>query len=256
MPRATPPDEPAGWPRAPRQLAAGRGAAWWSEGWRIFKASPVLWIGVIVVMMLVMFVLNVVPFLGGIAAMILWPVFGGGLMLGCHALAQGRPLAFEHLFAAFKDGRAAPLVILGLIGLAAGTLLVLVTTMFGFGVAGLAGASFYAFSDPTTAMGNAWAGAGIATLLIVVLLLIGSTLFWMAWFFATPLIVLNRASPVDALKASFDASFRNLGALAVFGLVFMGLAIVASIPFALGWLVLGPVAVGASYAAWREVFGD
>ena len=34
-PSATP-----GWPRAPRSLNAGRGAAWWSEGWRIFIASP------------------------------------------------------------------------------------------------------------------------------------------------------------------------------------------------------------------------
>ncbi len=46
----------------------------------------------------------------------------------------------------------------------------------------------------------------------------------------------------------------GLWLLAVFVVIFVVLAILASIPFALGWLVLAPVAVGASYAAWREVF--
>jgi hypothetical protein len=40
----------------------------------------------------------------------------------------------------------------------------------------------------------------------------------------------------------------------VYGLIFMGLAIVASIPFLLGWLVLGPVIAGSWYASWRETF--
>ena len=61
---------------------------------------------------------------------------------------------------------------------------------------------------------------------------------------------------IAALKASFDASWKNLGALAVFGLIFIGLAIVATIPFGLGWLVLLPVMFGGLYASWREVFGE
>jgi len=42
----------------------------------------------------------------------------------------------------------------------------------------------------------------------------------------------------------------------VYGLVYIGLAILASIPFGLGWLVLGPMLVGSCYASWRQVFGS
>ena len=34
----------------------------------------------------------------------------------------------------------------------------------------------------------------------------------------------------------------------------IGLAIVASIPFGLGWILLAPVMAGSWYASWRETF--
>ena len=58
------------------------------------------------------------------------------------------------------------------------------------------------------------------------------------------------------MKASFGASMRNFGAIIVALLIFLVLAVLASIPFGLGWLVLGPVAIGTYYASWREVFGE
>jgi uncharacterized membrane protein len=254
-PASSPPATPA-WPRAPRALASSRGLDWWSEGWRVFMAAPALWIGVVVVLVLIMAALSFVPFAGNVAQFLLWPVFSGGLVLGCHALAHGRPLEFGHLFAGFQEGRAGGLVILGLISLGVNLVLMLVVAMFVFGAVGVSGLAGFMSGDPTAMVGSALAGAGVAALIATPIVLIAGALFLMAWWFATPLVVLNRAQPVEALKASFDAAWRNIGALAIFGLVFLGLAIVASIPFGLGWLVLGPVSVGASYASWREVFGE
>jgi uncharacterized membrane protein len=76
----------------------------------------------------------------------------------------------------------------------------------------------------------------------------------MAYWFAPPLVVLNGEEPIAAMRKSFHASWQNLGATAVYGLIFIGLAIVASIPLGLGWLVLGPVTAGSWYASWRETF--
>jgi len=56
------------------------------------------------------------------------------------------------------------------------------------------------------------------------------------------------------MKASFEACLANLGPLLVYGLVYIGLAIIASIPLGLGWLVLGPMMAGSCYASWRRVF--
>src|SRR5690242_12685867 len=77
---------------APRHLPAGFGASWWGEGWRVFAASPWVWLGIVVILLFVMFLLMLVPFVGGIAQTLLMPVFAGGVMLGCNALARGEPL--------------------------------------------------------------------------------------------------------------------------------------------------------------------
>jgi uncharacterized membrane protein len=77
----------------------------------------------------------------------------------------------------------------------------------------------------------------------------------MAYWFAPALVVLNGETPVAALQKSFAASLRNVGAFLLYGVIYIGLAIVASIPFGLGWLVLGPMIVGSCYAGWRTIFG-
>lgn len=243
-----------GWPRAPRQLAAGRGIEWWKEGWRIFTASPLVWILIVVAWIVGMVVVGFVPLLGNLVQTLLWPVLAAGVTLGCHAMAGGKPLEFAHLFAGFQSPRLRNLFVLGLIALAfsiAITLVVLLAMMLSFGTAGLAALMS---GDSMAAMTTAL-GAGMVMLLLVPVILVVIALFTMAWWFAVPLVTLNGAPPVEALKASFSASWANIGALALFGLVFIVLAIVASIPMGLGWLVLTPVAIGAGYASWREVFG-
>ena len=67
-------------------------------------------------------------------------------------------------------------------------------------------------------------------------------------------VVLNGEQPVAALRKSFAASWQNLGAFLLYGLIYIGLAIVATIPMGLGWLVLGPMLVGSCYAGWRTIF--
>jgi hypothetical protein len=40
----------------------------------------------------------------------------------------------------------------------------------------------------------------------------------------------------------------------IYGIVLFVLAMIASIPFGLGWLVLGPVVFGSVYAAYRDIY--
>ena len=102
----------------PRLLAAGDGAAWWGESWRIFCAAPFAWVGIFVVFVVLSIALVMIPVVGSLVHTVLTPVFAGGVMLGCHALARGRPLTIGHLFEGFQRGRFAPLLTLGLIWLA------------------------------------------------------------------------------------------------------------------------------------------
>ncbi|HVF63901.1 MAG TPA: BPSS1780 family membrane protein [Casimicrobiaceae bacterium] len=244
------------WPRNPRSLESGRGVSWWSEGWRVFMASPALWIGIVVVALIIFIVLTFVPIVGSIVQSLIWPAIGGGILVGCHALARGQPLVFSHLFAGFSEGRAAPLLILGLIGMLAGLAFGFVVLSFLAGSMGISGIAGMMTGDPYTAWQGALAGMSAAALIIVPLAIIAFVLMLMAFWFATPLIALNRADALTAIKASFDASRKNIGALLLFVLIAIPLAIVASIPFGLGWLVLWPVMAGGWYASWREVFGE
>ena len=60
--------------------------------------------------------------------------------------------------------------------------------------------------------------------------------------------------PFVALQRSFGACWMNFGAFLIYGLIYIALAIVASIPFGLGWLVLAPMIAGSCYAGWRQIF--
>lgn len=245
----------AGVSPAPRHLSASYGAAWWGEGWRVFAASPWVWLGIVVILLVIMFILMLIPFLGGIAQTLLMPVFAGGVMLGCNALARGEPLRVNHLFDGFGAGRFGPLVIIGVVMLAAGIVLGLIVATIAFASIGITGlTALAAITDPTRIDVSTLMSFGLSLMLVLLLALIGASLIAMAYWFAPALVVLNGEEPVTAMKKSFAACWRNIGAFLIYGLIYIGLAIVASIPFGLGWFVLAPVIAGSCYAGWRTVF--
>src|SRR5690349_1255830 len=85
-----------------RARPPGDGWTWIAEGWRLFMKSPGVWIAIVLVLAVIMIVLNFIPFVGPIALAVLMPVFGGGILLGCRALDEGRELEFSTLFAGFQ----------------------------------------------------------------------------------------------------------------------------------------------------------
>src|SRR5690349_21388861 len=113
-----PADDVEGPAPPPRALAAGERAAWWGESWRIFSAAPLPWIGIFVAFVVISIALSLVPVIGRPVYVVLTPVFAGGVMLGCHALARGEPLTVGHLFEGFRKPRLQPLLMLGLLSLA------------------------------------------------------------------------------------------------------------------------------------------
>jgi len=103
--------------------------------------------------------------------------------------------------------------------------------------------------DPNVAA-QALSDAGIS-------ILIGMPLYAvlvMAMQFATALVLFNNAAPVDALKSSLQACLRNILPLSVYGAIMLLFALVASLPMMLGWLVLLPLMIASTYAAYRDLF--
>jgi len=56
------------------------------------------------------------------------------------------------------------------------------------------------------------------------------------------------------MKQSFQASLRNVIPFLVYGIIVLCLAVVASIPLFLGWLVLIPTMIGSVYYSYRDIF--
>jgi uncharacterized membrane protein len=96
----------------------------------------------------------------------------------------------------------------------------------------------------------------VPMLLAVLVIMALSIPLAMAMLFATPLIVLTDAPLGAALKASFGACLKNILAFLVWSVAILILAILASIPLLLGWLLLGPVMMVSLYMAYRDIFHD
>lgn len=226
-----------------RTVAGGRGGSWFREGWLLFKAAPALWIGIWIVMLIILLVLGLVPMLGSIANALLWPIFSAGLMLGCQAIAKGGRLEFGHLFAGFRDRLGTLAGVGGLTLLASIAIGAVVVFAMGLGLSTLTGTARP--SSPQEAMSIV-----LASLIMLALML---PLFMAVWF-APALVVFHERGAVEAMKESFQGCMRNVVPFLVYGLVGLGLAIVATVPAGLGWLVLGPVTVASIYAGYRDIY--
>lgn len=101
--------------------------------------------------------------------------------------------------------------------------------------------------------GGAGLALGGAMLGILVALALGVPLAMATWF-ATPLVLFNNMAPFNAMHASFFACLKNIVPFLLYGVISLVLAIIAAIPFGLGFLVLIPVIIGSVYAGYRDVF--
>ena len=246
---------------SPRAVDADRGLAWWSEAWRLFTPAAGVWLLIIILLIILNIVLAAVPLVGHVSGQLLFPIFAGGLMLGCRAVDRGEPMTVGHLFAGFST-RTGPLFILGLIYTAIAIAIALI--VFGlllvfFGAAIVSNLwhlqDLQELQDPWAAV-SMLGSLGLAILVgLLVFLLLYLPLVMAIWF-APALVVLRGVAPLDAMRLSFNGCMRNIVPFLLYGVVGVGLSIVATIPLLLGWLVLGPVTIASLYTSYCDIYED
>jgi uncharacterized membrane protein len=59
-----------------------------------------------------------------------------------------------------------------------------------------------------------------------------------------------------ALKTSFGACLKNIVPFLIWSIAVFFLSILATIPLALGWLLLGPVLLASIYLSYRDIFHE
>jgi uncharacterized membrane protein len=236
-----------------QSVDAGKAISWYGFGWTIFMRSPGTWIVMMLLISVITLVSQIIPLIGPLLLSLISPALTGGLMYGASEAANGRPIEIGHLFRGLADGRTrTPMLILGGVMLALSFLLMIITAIIvggsvGVGVLGGAG------GDP----GNAALAVGAFStgmLLIFLITMAFTLIMFAALAFAIPLVMFRDLPPVDAVKSSVSACLRNVAPLAVFLIIYFILALIAAVPFLLGFLVLVPVAVAAIYAAYRDIY--
>ena len=230
---------------------AGAGWDWIAAGWRIFTRAPLMWIISIVLVFIAALVIGIVPLIGSIVFQLLQGVVAGGFMLACHSLSRGGDFELEHLLAGFRRNFV-NLLLLGVFLVVGGLLIMLVLAMFvGAGVltAFMGGATPEHALEMITASVIPMLLGGLVALALTVPMLA-------AYWFAPALVMLNGLGPTAALKESFLGSFRNFVPFLVYGIVMTVFAILAAIPFGLGFLAWIPLAIASTYTAYRSIFTD
>jgi uncharacterized membrane protein len=227
-----------------RAVEAGRGWDWIAAGWELFKKQAGMWIALVLVAIVIFVVLAMIPIVGSLATFVLSPVFAAGVLVAARNVDEGRALEIGNLFAGFRE-RLGPLATVGAIYLGAAVAIALVV--------GLAtGASIFTMLD---AGGEAMTPAAALTVILALLIMLALLLpVVMAVWFAPALVMFHDKGAVDAMKESFSGCLRNIVPFLVYGIVMLVFSVIASIPLALGWLILGPVLCTSFYTSYKDIY--
>lgn len=216
---------------------------WIADGFKIFWKNPLMWFVLLIIYLLIIVPLSLIPFVGGIAATMLAPVFSAGLMWGCKAITENQDLEINHLFAGFKHNTQ-QLVLAGILYMAGFLIITIIA----------------AATIDKTVMDAIVGGqtlspeqASKVTLPLLFAMLLLMPLL-MAYWFAPVLVGLNSMKAIDAMKLSFVASLRNAVPMLVYSLIVVALMVLAIIPFGLGLLIVIPTMMTSMYTSYQDIF--
>ncbi|HWU83617.1 MAG TPA: BPSS1780 family membrane protein [Methylophilaceae bacterium] len=233
---------------ATRKLNALHGWKWLADGFAMFRRSPVIWIALLFIYLLIGMVLSTIKLIGPIVLNLLAPVFVAGFMIGCRALEKGEELEIAHLFAGFKH-HTAQLITVGGIYLAGAIVVV------GIIFAGSDQAVLQAMVSGQKLTPEQASAALDDGFLLTMLVGLGLMLpLVMAYWFAPVLVAFHEMSGLQAMKQSFLACLRNLLPFFIYSVIATILLVLAALPLFLGMLVMIPTMIASLYASYRDIF--
>jgi hypothetical protein len=225
------------------EVPASRGASWFAQSFRLFRQKPFAWIGLCSGWIVITLGLFLVPFIGGVIANFLQPVFFASFAITALRQMAGEPIVMGDLFLGFKHNFRSQLQ-LGAVLLIVEIAVFALMAVLGLPMAG-DGEQFTVNEYVEALQGKEW------------ILLIGFTVTVVvkgALWFAPQLIALHDMSTAHAMRWSLYAALANLGAMVVYGLTLLIIFFAALIPWALGLVVVFPLMVISTYIGYKEVF--
>ena len=212
-------------------VPASRGWQWLSLGWRLFKRSPLAWIGLVLGYWLLIALINEIPMLGAAISTLLLPAFSVSFMEACAAAESGTRPSLRMVFDGFRKRFSTLLVVGGLY---------LISILMVLGIASLVdGGTLFRWivrgiSPPESAISN---GSVLGALLLASGI---ATPAFMAFWFAPVLAAWRDMGAAQSMFYSFFASLQNWRAFAIYAIVIA----IAGLVFSLAITVLAVAARG------------
>ncbi len=214
------------------------------RSWDLVRENFWISVGATFLVMLISSVISMVPFLGGIAGLILNGVFSGGLYWFFLKLIRKEAAGVGDAFAGFQRDFI-QLMLTGLV-ISLLTLLATFVILVPFGIAAL-----------VMVMTRTMSAHGLVLIVIPAGVLVFPVLVFLSviWVFAIPMVVDRKVGFWDAMELSRKVVLKQWWR--VFGLLFLcGLvAILGMLALIVGVFVAMPVAVGAVAYAYEDLFG-
>jgi hypothetical protein len=221
----------------PRIVPWRHAFAWYEEAMRLFKFSPLQWIGLAVLTLVSELALTAIPTGGVLLGEILTPLVGCGLVYAAAAADRRVTPSLRLALSAFQAGAGAVAAIVG-------------ASLFSF-AAQLFAAWWIADANllvpesgltelSTTTIFGIWAVSILASLPVA---------------FVPLHVLLERVSPGAAFAASWNAFALNTLPLLVYGAAALGLLGLSLLTAGLGLILALPLSTASLYAGWKDIFG-
>ena len=199
-----------------KSVPAMHGALWVAHGYRLFRAYPFAWLALCPTVWVVLLASMFIPFAGPVIGLILMPALTAGLMLAASEAQHGRIPGPAAVLAPVRANSRAFLQL----GFAYAAM-VFAVMLLGLWMGGPKAAGV----PPPSTLGNPL--GSLRTLMFALPLYVPILL---AFWFAPALVHWHGMKPVKALFFSLAASWRNLRAFMIYGLLWVVLQIVLPLP--------------------------
>lgn len=229
------------------QVNAKQGLQWILSGFYLFRKAPLAWMIMCFTLLLIGRLMSLVPILGMFIFVLVSPVFQAGLMQGCKALEQGKPLEMGHLFIAFRKN-SAPLITIGGVSLI-GQILILGLAML---IGGSQMTDMILYDKRFDERELVGVMSSFLTSFLLILML--SIPLVMATWFSPLLVVFHDTPPIVAMQRSFFACLKNFIPFQIYGLALIILTALSLIPYGLGLIVLIPTMFTSIYVSYKDIF--
>lgn len=235
------------------RIDVAKSVSWYGFGWRTFARNPSVWITMMLLVVATVLVFQLIPLIGPLLFSLISPALTGGLMHGARETADGRSARISHLFKALvEEDTRVPMLMLGGVMLGLSILFAIIAAIIVGGAVGIG--TFSGAANDANGAAVALGAVGVGMLLTFLIMVVFTLVTFAVLAFAIPLVMFNQMPPVQAMKSSVYASLKNLLPLTVFVTIYLISAMIAAIPFFLGFFVLIPVTTAALYAGFRDIY--